>query len=58
MSLKNSNDTIRNRTRDLLESLRVGPENIMVSFSVASLCTRVPIKIALNIRCQHFERAS
>jgi hypothetical protein len=37
-----------------LGTLRVGPEDLMVSFDVVSLFTQVPIVVSLNLLSQHF----
>jgi len=37
-----------------MDSLRVGPEDLMVIFAEASLSTRVPIVESLNLLSEHF----
>jgi hypothetical protein len=39
----------------ILESLRVQPEDIMVKFDVVSLFTKVPIVDSLELLSHHFE---
>jgi hypothetical protein len=38
-----------------LGSLRICPQDIMVSFDVVSLFTRVPIKETMSLLSRHFE---
>jgi hypothetical protein len=53
----NSPHHVRNSVESVrtLSSFQVGPHDIMVSFNVVSLFTRVPIKDTMDLLEQHFE---
>jgi hypothetical protein len=55
--IASSSHHVRNSTEFVhtLGSLRIGPHDIMVSFDVVSLFTRVPIRETMSLLSRHFE---
>ena len=53
--MPNSQPTHQEFSTQILESLRVQPEDLMVSFDVVSLFTNVPTVDSLELLGHHFE---